>query len=158
MPRKPKLTPQQRSLVKNLAKGMNITNAAISAGYSDNGCAGQIGSQALRAIERKMPAVLDAHGLTDDVLVEKYLRPLLEAENTEFAKFEGKITDERNVAAWRERSVGLDMCFNLKGSYAPKQAVTSGESSSNITVNVMILRPDDKVKVIANEQDTESKK
>jgi len=118
---KPKLTPQQRALVKNLVKGMSITDAAREAGYADNGYVGQMGSQALEAIRLKMPEVLEKAGLTDEALVENYLKPALEAEETEFAKFEGRITDERNVVAWGPRLTALDLAFNLKGSYAPKQ-------------------------------------
>lgn len=131
-----KLTPQQRGLVKHIISGKTITEAARLAGYADNGFVGQIGSQALEAIRRKMPEVLDAHGLTDDVLVENYLKPLLNAEDTEFAKFEGKITDERNVIAWDPRRAGLDMAFNLRGSYAAKESAQSG---SSITVNVLVM-------------------
>jgi phage terminase small subunit len=129
-----KLTSQQRALVKNLIKGMSITEAAREAGYADNGYVGQIGSQALENIRLKMPEVLDKHGLTDDVLVENYLKPLLEAEETEFAKFEGRITDERNVIAWGPRKEGLDIAFKLKGSYATKSAEEL--NASNITINL----------------------
>lgn len=120
--KKQKLTPQQKSLVKNLTKGMSITDAAIKAGYSDSSriTAGQCGSQALENIRLKMPEVLDKYGLTDESLIENYLKPLMNAEDTEFAKFKGNISDERNVIAWGPRATGLDMAFNLKGSYAPK--------------------------------------
>lgn len=115
-----KLTPQQKALVKNLAKGMSISDAAREAGYADNGYVGQIGSQALENIRLKMPEVLEKHGLTDDALVENYLKPALDAEETEFAKFEGRITDSRNVIAWGPRLQALDIAFNLKGSYPRK--------------------------------------
>jgi hypothetical protein len=128
-----KLTPQQRSLVKNLIKGMSITDAAREAGYADNGYVGQIGSQALENIRLKMPSVLDKHGLTDDVLVENYLKPALEAEETEFAKFEGHITDQVNVVAWSPRLTALDLAFKLKGSYAPRDV---DEASLAVTVNI----------------------
>lgn len=132
-----KLTPQQRALVKNLTKGMSITEAAREAGYADNGYVGQMGSQALENIRLKMPAILDKHGLTDEVLVENYLKPLLNAEETEFAKFEGRITDERNVVAWGPRKEGLDIAFRLKGSYAPKSA--DELDAANITINLGAL-------------------
>jgi phage terminase small subunit len=114
------LTPQQRNLLKGLAKGMSITDAARAAGYSDK-YAGQVGSQALESIRRRMPELLDKHGLTDDALVENYLKPALEAMETEFAKFEGKITDSIDVIAWSPRLTALDMAFNLRGSYAQKE-------------------------------------
>lgn len=123
-------------MVKHLIAGKTITESARLAGYADNGFVGQMGSQALEAIKRKMPAILDAHGLTDDILIENYLKPLMNAEETEFAKFEGKITDSTNVIAWEPRKAGLDMAFNLKGSYAAKE---SGVAASPITVNVLVM-------------------
>lgn len=132
--RKPRLSPQQRGLIKHLLAGRSITESARLAGYADNGFVGQMGSQALEAIRRKMPEALEAHGLTDDILIENYLKPLLSAKQTEFAKFKGIISDEREVVAWEPRARGLDMAFNLKGSYSPK----NGEVSAGaITVNIM---------------------
>lgn len=125
--RKPvRLTPQQRSLVKYLAKGMNLTDAALAAGYSEE-CPAQSGHQALEHIKRKMPQILDRHGLTDDALIDKYLRPALEANETKFAQFEGHFTDRQDVIAWGPRLNALDMAFNLKGSYAPKETKNDGQ-------------------------------
>lgn len=130
-----KLTSQQRSLIRNLVKGMSITDAAREAGYADNGYVGQLGSQALEAIRLRMPEVLDKAGLTDESLIEKYLKPALEANETEFAKFEGRITDEREVVAWSPRLTALDIAFNLKGSYAPKNVQAA---AMNVGVKVII--------------------
>ena len=126
------LTPQQRKLLKGLAKGMTITDAALAAGYSDK-YAGQVGSQALEAIRRKMPEILDKYGLSDDALVEKYLKPALEANETKFAQKDGLFTDEREVTAWGPRLTALDMAFNLRGSYAPKEPA----GQTNVQVVVM---------------------
>jgi len=120
---KQKLTPQQKLLVKGLVKGLSITDAAKEAGYSEK-YAGQVGSQALENIRLKMPEVLERHGLTDDSLVENYLKPALQATETKFAQFEGAFTDEREVLAWGPRLTALDIAFNLKGSYAPKPSAT----------------------------------
>jgi phage terminase small subunit len=111
-----KLTPQQRALVKNLAKGMTLTEAAIQSGYSENN-ARQSGYQALEGIRTKMPELLDRHGLTDESLIDKYLRPALEAEETKFAQKDGLFTDAKNVISWGPRLTALDMAFNLKGSF-----------------------------------------
>lgn len=114
------MTPQQVAFIRNIVKGMTITDAALKAGYSDKNPA-QSGHQALRQIKEKMPNVLDRHGLTDDALIKKYLIPALEANETEFAKFQGQIMDSRDVVAWDARLRALDMTFSLKGSYAPKE-------------------------------------
>jgi hypothetical protein len=121
-----KLTPQQRALVRNMVKGMTITDAARAAGYADNGYVGQIGSQALENIKLKMPEVLEKHGLTDDVLIENYLKPLMNAEETKFFQFQGSVVSQENVIAWGPRKEGLDMAFKLKGSYAAKEDPNSG--------------------------------
>jgi hypothetical protein len=132
-----KLTPQQRALVKNLVKGMSITEAAREAGYADNGYVGQLGSQALENIRLKMPEVLNRHGLTDDVLVEDYLKPLLEAEETKFFQKDGIVVERYNVIAWGPRKEGLDIAFRLKGSYAPKSA--DEIEAGNITINIAAM-------------------
>jgi phage terminase small subunit len=129
-----KLTPQQRALVKNLVKGMSITEAARSAGYADNGYVGQLGSQALERMRLTMPELLDKHGLTDDALIENYLKPALQATETKFAQFEGQFTDEREVLAWGPRLTALDMAHKLKGSYASKSV--DELSAANVTINL----------------------
>jgi len=43
-------------MVRHLLAGHNITESARLAGYADNGFVGQMGSQALESIKRKMPA------------------------------------------------------------------------------------------------------
>ncbi len=131
---KPKLTPLQLALVKNLVKGMSLSDAAIAAGYSENN-ARQSGYQALTAIREKAPQILDKHGLSEDALIDKYLRPALDAQETEFAKFQGQITDSRDVVAWGPRLQALDMAFNLHGSYAAKDASNSAPSTQIVVVN-----------------------
>lgn len=133
MPAHKKLTLQQRALIKNLSKGMSITDAARKAGYSPNS-PGQSGSQALENIRLKMPEVLERAGLTDESLIENYLHPALEAHETKFFQKDGLVTDERNVAAWSPRLTALDLAFRLKGSYAPK----AEESTTNIGVKIII--------------------
>jgi len=135
-----KLTEQQRSLVKNLLKGMSITDAALKAGYSEK-CPAQVGSQALAIIREKMPEIMDRIGLSDERLLRQYLEPALEAEETEFAKFEGQITDEKNVIAWGPRLTALDMAFNLKGSYAPKSEGIN-VNAQNVQILNNVPRPE----------------
>ncbi len=63
---KPRLTPKQILLVRNLLKGMSLTDAALASGYSEN-YPGQAGYQALEQIRAKMPELLAKHGLTGEV-------------------------------------------------------------------------------------------
>jgi hypothetical protein len=50
---------------------------------------GQAGYQALAQLRGRVPELLERHGLGEEVLIEKYLKPLLEAEETKFFN-EGK--------------------------------------------------------------------
>lgn len=119
--KKLRLSAQQVILLRELAKGKSLTEAGRTAGFADNGYVGQIAHQSLESVKEKMPAILDRLGLTADVAIETYLKPLLVAEETEFAHFKGEITDSINVVAWGPRATGLDMLFKLRGSYAPKE-------------------------------------
>jgi hypothetical protein len=56
-------------------------------------------------------------GLTDRMLIQKYLVPLLEAKETKFFK-EGK--RRINVPSLGVRHTALDRAFKLRGSYAPR--------------------------------------
>ena len=114
------LTHRERMLIKCLSQGMNVTRAALKAGYSDQN-PGQSGYQALKAIREKAPELLDRHGLTDDALIEKHLKPMLNATRTEFVKHKGKITDEREVIAWGPRIASLELAFRIRGMYKSEQ-------------------------------------
>lgn len=129
------LSDQQRSLVKFLAKGMSLTDAALKAGYSPE-CAGQSGYQALKAIRRKMPALLDSKGLTDEALIEKYLKPALEAKETKFFAHEGIVKDERELIAWSPRLTALDMAFNLRGDYAKQSDLDPDHARMTVVFDI----------------------
>jgi hypothetical protein len=57
--------------------------------------------------------------LTEEICIEKYLKPALEATETIYVQSKGKITDEREVIAWGPRLAALKEAFRLHGSYAP---------------------------------------
>lgn len=77
---------------------------------------------ALDLVVGTMRDAMEASGLTDRVLVNKYLKPALKARETQFFAHKGVVMDERDVIAWGTRTRALDMAFQLKGSYAPRQA------------------------------------
>ncbi|SRR6266705_5264353 len=139
MPDKAKLTVRQVLLIKNLTKGMTIADAAKQAGYSEN-CPGQVGWTALAAIKEKMPAILDRHGLTRDYLVDRCLKPLIEATETKFFQKDGKIEDEVEVVAWGPRKDGLDMAFKLRGDYAAVEK--NGDAVVNVQINTNVQVPE----------------
>jgi hypothetical protein len=128
------LTYKEQVLIRNVASGKNISQSALAAGYSAKH-PGQSGWQALQNIRLKMPELLDQHGLTDSMLIEKHLKPLLRAKETKFFQHKGKVTDSRQVPANAIRLNALDLTFRLKGSYA----APSGESPERRFVQVIVL-------------------
>ena len=93
-----------------------MTQAAKAAGYSDKNPA-QSGYQALAQLRGRVPELLERHGLGEEVLIEKYLLPLLDAEETKF--FNGG-KKRINVQALGIRLAALRTAFELHGSYAPE--------------------------------------
>lgn len=89
-----------------------------------------------------MPEILDRLGLTDEALIEKQLVSLLEATEAKFFPWRRKRKDgrieqmieQRHVAALGTRMPAIDMVFNLKGSYAPKQIEIDPDDPSSVTV------------------------
>ena len=88
----PHLTARQRAFAMAYAQTHSETPAARIAGYSAKN-PGQSGHQALEAITKKMPDIMDCLGLSLKVLIEKHLIPLLNAQTTTFAMKDGKLTD-----------------------------------------------------------------
>jgi len=153
----PQLTPRRRALIKNLSKGMTITEAARKAGYSLKR-PGQSGYQALKQIQATMPQVLERHGLTDDALIEKYLKPLLVAKETKFFAHQGEVIETRQVEALSIRKEALDMTFRLKGSYAPVEqqlqhvheiTLMEKESARRTIEKIRALESDSKTPLLA---------
>lgn len=132
-----RLSEREKILLRELAKGATYAQAARAAGYSEKNLT-QSGFQAFEHIKAKMPEVLERKGLTDDAVIDKYLVPALEAQETEFAKFKGEITDSREVVAWGPRLTALDMLFKLKGSYAEEK---SGGAAVAVQIVNHIERP-----------------
>lgn len=128
-------------MLNGLARGLTLGQAAIQAGFSEKNAA-QSGYQCFKVIEAKFPQILERMGLTDSSIIDRYLRPALEATETKFFSFKGEIQDEREVIAWDVRTRALDMLFQLKGSYAPKEiehkgliihAITDGERAEALS-------------------------
>lgn len=107
------LTLKQKKLVKALAVEETQAEAGKVAGYTTR----QATNQALKTIKEKMPQLMDRLGLTDEALIDKYLRPGLEANKTEFFADKGVVIETRDVISWGDRRGFLDMAFKVKGSY-----------------------------------------
>jgi len=80
-----------------------------------------------------LKGILETHGLSDEELVAKYLKPLLSATQRQFFAHEGIVKDERTTKDNRTRKEALDMVLRIKGAY-PKEA---DRGNSIGTVNIV---------------------
>jgi hypothetical protein len=135
-PQKKRINSRQHAFLKAYAKGKTLKEAALQAGYSPRNAA-QSGFQALKGVQGRIPELMDEVGLSDRVLIEKYLKPLLRAKETKFFN-EGK--KRINVAALGIRHTALDTAFKLRGSYAPRDPKEAAQFGIKVVV-VDIPRP-----------------
>jgi hypothetical protein len=143
--RKPNM--RQQKFVKELAKGKSLAQAARDAGYSEKN-ANQSGYQALAQLRGRVPELLERHGLGEEVLIDKYLRPLLDAEETKFFPTgitvrvgkKNKTVFQVNVQALAIRHAALRTAFELHGSYAPRDPKEAAQYGVRI-IRVDIPRP-----------------
>lgn len=129
---KPRVTQRQKLFLKHLSFGETLGQAAIHSGFSEKN-AGQVGYQLFKHLEAKFPQILEKMGLTDSSIVDKYLRPALEANETKFWADKGEVIDSREVIAWDTRMKALDMLFRLKGSYASEKIEHTGKIEHVLT-------------------------
>jgi hypothetical protein len=137
-PQKKRINSRQHAFLKAYAKGKTLKEAALQAGYSPKNAA-QSGFQALKGVQSRIPELMDEVGLSDRVLIEKYLKPLLEAEETKFFAIRNRLVS-RNVIAHGIRHTALDTAFKLRGSYAPRNPKEAEQFGIKVVV-VDIPRP-----------------
>jgi len=127
-------------LIQERAKGKSYAEAALAAGYSARN-ARQSGYQAMEQLRRRVPDLLDLHGLSEETLIDKYLCPLLEAEETIFFQKDGKVRQRVKVPALGIRHSALRTAFELHGSYAPKLYDNKAQNGPPITFIMDLPRP-----------------
>ena len=118
------LTLKQRKWLKVYIETGNATEAAMQAyDCTARDCGGHIGWENVRKLQGAISTLMDKHGITDGLLMDK-LREGLDAEKTEFAKHEGKITDSQDCTDFPTRQRYLDTAFKVRGNYpADRQQV-----------------------------------
>ena len=126
-------------LINARAEGKTYEQAAIEAGYSPKHAA-QNGYQALSQIRGRVQDLLDRNGLDQNTAIEKYLKPLLEAERTVFFQKDGKVKQKVQVPALEIRIQALRELFLLHGSYAPRNPKEAEQFGIKVVV-VDIPRP-----------------
>ena len=90
----------------------------------------------MQQLRGRVPDLLD-RPLSEEVLIDKYLRPLLDAEETKFFN-DGK--KRINVEALAIRLAALRTAFELHGSYAPKDPKEAAQYGVKI-INVDMPHP-----------------
>jgi hypothetical protein len=129
-------TPQRIKFVKALVEGNSLTNAAKKAGYTSK-YPGQAGHQALEQITKTAPELLNDLDLSMPLLIENYLKPLLNATKSELSFYTKR--GERQALAVEvidntTRREALDYSFRLHGAYH-KEAENTGPKFSVIILN-----------------------
>jgi hypothetical protein len=143
MAKKKKLSARQTRFVKALAHGKTQAQAAIDSGYSGKNPR-QVGHQIAQRLHGTFAEVMEAHGLTDDVLLDKYLLPAMEAEETQYIVIGGVKKPrirEKKRPLWHARLRALDISFLLKGSYAPLKVDTQERKTVSVILLDRSLRP-----------------
>ena len=118
-----RLTAKQKKLVEALPVTNSIAEAGTVAGYSDRTAA----SRALKGIAERAPEVLERLGLTIDHVVDKCLRPLLEAKETKFFASNGIVLDTKEVEALDIRIRAIEVWARLMGAYTAQKLQLSGD-------------------------------
>jgi hypothetical protein len=102
----------QARLVKELPTAASVSEAGRRAGYSDAPTA----HRALATIRKKMPDVLDRHGLTADFAAQKCLK-LMDAKETRFFAKDGIVMETREVEALDVQLRALDAWAKMYGAF-----------------------------------------
>jgi len=132
-------SPRQLKVLKARSEGKTYREAGLIAGYPKANAA-QSAFQAIAGLRGRVAGLLEKHGLSEDVGIEKYLKPGLEATQTIFAQSDGRFTDKRTLISWQTRMRALVMLFKLHGSYPPLDPKEAAEYGVRI-IHVDIPRP-----------------
>ncbi len=126
-----KLTVKQKMFIAEKLKGASNTQAALTAGYSP-----ATAVAAGRNILDNKNVRSEFQRLFDQVVPnEKLVQRIgegLDAEHTEFAKSEGKITDQVNTIAWSERRAYAELACKIK------QVIPKDEAGEREPLQVVI--------------------
>jgi phage terminase small subunit len=114
-----KLTQRQQRFLKELPRSKSVAEAARRAGYSPK-FAGQAGYLALQRIAEKAPELLDNHEQTLREVIEKNIKPALEATKTIYIRYRGAITDQVEVPDNETRLKTVIQVLKVMGAYPRK--------------------------------------
>jgi phage terminase small subunit len=133
-----KLTNRQRRFIEELPRCKSLAEAARRAGYSSK-FAGQAGYLALQRIGQKAPELLENIEITLEELIEKSIKPGLEATKTIHITYQGKITAEFVQPDWHARLEMAKLCLRLHGAYSSGR----DKRKSDVSGPWVVLGPSD---------------
>jgi hypothetical protein len=131
---------RQQALLKNLAKGMTKTEAAVAAGYSKK-FASQGAHQALKQIAKTWPETLDKVCGTPESVIEKYILPLMNATARKAFNHNGKVIYSKPMVSWGPRTSGLDIYCRIVGAYRDERKPEQRPVQVIINTNVKLPDP-----------------
>lgn len=128
-----RLKPRQAKLLEGIAKGKSVRSAALDAGYSPMTAqhpSELLDTVAMRAALAKMIAPAEK--------IAQRVNEGLDAEITEFAKFEGRITDSVQLVDYEQRRKYAELAAKLKGlapglDYNPQNVNVTLDASDRFT-------------------------
>jgi hypothetical protein len=139
--KKSALTDRQTKMAQGVAQGKTHKQAALDAGCSPNNI-DQSAHQAMKAIQKRAPEIMDELGLNLKTLIEKYLVPELDATEVKVFNNDGEIIYSAPLVSHGARLQALDTCFKLRGDYAPKDPVLAAQIGVKVIILPKELRPD----------------
>lgn len=137
-PNKP-LTLLQSRFAKAFMVNRSLRESALIAGYSPLNPS-QSGAQALAAIKKLTPEIMDEEGLTVRTIIKRHLIPLLNATQAKFAQNEGEFTDYVEVEALETRTQATRMAFELQNAFPHEQSDIERRGGIDVLV-IDIPRP-----------------
>ena len=129
-----KLTLKQRKFWKCYCETHSLTKSAKYAGSKgkDTKSLSAIGYQILESLQLSMPEMLNAQGLSDQLLAEKTLEGL-NADRVQLASFEGKFLDEKHFKDYPTRAKYLELLGRMKGVFIDRHEIT-GKDGGDIAL------------------------
>lgn len=135
------LTIRQARLARILCSGSakSYGEAAVAAGYSAKN-ARQSGYQALQQILAKAPEVMSKLGLTLESVIDKHLRPLLDASAVKIVQRKGRFTDWVELPDNATRLHAVQTVLKLHGAYPSEEELQRQHGVEVVIIDVP--RPD----------------
>jgi hypothetical protein len=124
------LKPRPRKYLEGILSGKTKKSAALAAGYSES-----TARNAAAVIERPLVRLALQEIVREVIPPEKIVQRLaegLDAMDTVFARYKGKITDQLAVIAWDTRLHYIELAAKMAGYYVEGQDLAGDDLSKSI--------------------------